>query len=141
LPSEPVWLIEDQVIRINQRLVEQTGEPHLLLHEGLLASGMARPVNRWAYGEQDVANLAGILLLRIGMNHPFQQGNKRTALTAAKVFLQFNGYSFVAPDSEPLGALIERSITGMISEATFLKAMRGCAILTEEWQTFQRAQS
>jgi prophage maintenance system killer protein len=72
------------------------------------------------------------------MNHPFQQGNKRTALTAAKVFLQFNGYSFVAPDSEPLGALIERSITGMISEAVFLKAMRGCAILTEEWQTFQR---
>lgn len=99
---------------------------------------MARPTNRWAYGEQDVANLAGILLLGIGMNHPFQQGNKRTALTAAKVFLQFNGYTFVAPDSEPLGALIERSITGMIPEAAFLKAMRGCAILTEEWQTFRR---
>jgi len=141
LPSEPVWLTDDQVIRINQRLVEQTGEPHLLLHAGLLTSGMARPINRWAYGEQDVANLAGILLLGIGMNHPFQQGNKRTALTAAKVFLQFNGYSFVAPDSEPLGALIERSITGMISEAVFLKAMRGCAILTEEWQTFQSARS
>jgi death-on-curing protein len=137
LPSEPVWLTEDQVIRINQRLVEQTGEPHVLLHLGLLASGMARPVNRWAYGEQDVANLAGILLLGIGMNHPFQQGNKRTALTAAKVFLQFNGYSFVAPDSEALGALIERSIIGMISEAVFLKAMRGCAILTEEWQIYQ----
>ena len=141
MPSEPVWLTDDQVIRINQRLVEQTGEPHLLLHAGLLTSGMARPINRWAYGEQDVANLAGILLLGIGMNHPFQQGNKRTALTAAKVFLQFNGYSFVAPDSEPLGALIERSITGMISEAVFLKAMRGCAILTEEWQTFQSARS
>jgi death-on-curing protein len=141
LPSEPVWLFEEQVIRINQRLVEQTGEPHLLLHPGLLAGGIARPVNRWAYGEEDVANLAGILLLGIGMNHPFQQGNKRTALTAAKVFLQFNGYSFVAPDSEPLGALIERSITGMISEAVFLKAMRGCAILTEEWQTFQNARS
>lgn len=102
---------------------------------------MARPTNRWAYGEQDIANLAGILLLGIGMNHPFQQGNKRTALTAAKVFLQFNGYTFVAPDSEPLGALIERSITGMISEAVFLKAMRGCAILTEEWQTFRRQNS
>lgn len=100
---------------------------------------MARPRNRWSYGEQDVANLAGILLLGIGMNHPFQQGNKRTALTAAKVFLQFNGYTFVAPDSEPLGALIERSIVGMISEASFLKAMRSCAILTEEWRTFQES--
>ncbi|MBV9985412.1 type II toxin-antitoxin system death-on-curing family toxin [Bradyrhizobium sp.] len=138
MPSEPVWLTEQQVIRINERLVEQTGEPHLLLHPGLLSSGMARPVNRWAYGEQDIANLAGILLLGIGMNHPFQQGNKRTALTAAKVFLQFNGYSFVAPDGEPLGAFVERSIIGMISESAFLKAMRSCAILTEEWQAFQR---
>lgn len=139
MPSEPIWLTEAQVVRINERLVEQTGEPHALLQPGLLSSGMARPKNRWSYGEQDVANLAGILLLGVGMNHPFEQGNKRTALTAAKVFLQFNGYTFVAPDTEPLGALIERSIIGMIPEAVFLKAMRSCAILTEEWRTFQES--
>jgi death-on-curing protein len=139
LPSEPVWLTDGQVIRINQRLVEKTGEPHVVLYPGLLSSGLARPKNRWAYGEEDVANLAGILVLGLGMNHPFQQGNKRTALTAAKIFLQFNGYTFVAPDTEELGALVERSITGMISEAAFLKAMRGCAILTEEWMEFQRS--
>jgi death-on-curing protein len=102
---------------------------------------MARPKNRWAYGEQDVANLAGMLLLGIGMNHPFQQGNKRTALAAAKVFLQFNGYEFVAPDSAELGVLIERSIVGMIPEGSFLKAMRGCAIPTEEWLSFQESQT
>jgi death-on-curing protein len=139
LQSEPIWLTEEQVIRINERLVAITGEPHLLLHPGLLSSGMARPKNRWAYGEQDVANLAGMLVLGIGMNHPFQQGNKRTALTAAKIFLQFNGYTFVAPDGEPLGALVERSIVGMIPEANFLKAMRGCAIPTEEWISFQQS--
>lgn len=141
MPSEPIWLTEDQVIRINERLVERTGEPHLLLSPGLLSSGMARPKNRWAYGEQDVANLAGMLLLGIGMNHPFQQGNKRTALAAAKVFLQFNGYEFVAPDSAELGVLIERSIVGMIPEGSFLKAMRGCAIPTEEWLSFQESQT
>lgn len=140
MASEPIWLTEDQVIRINERLVEQTGEPHVLLYPGLLSSGLARPQNRWSYGEQDVANLAGILLLGIGMNHPFQQGNKRTAITAAKVFLQFNGYAFVAPDTEPLGALVERSIIGMIPEATFLRAMRSCAIPLEEWRTFQQGQ-
>ncbi|MBZ0148219.1 MAG: type II toxin-antitoxin system death-on-curing family toxin [Pseudorhodoplanes sp.] len=116
-----------------------TGEPHVLLYPGLLSSGMARPKNRWNYGERDVANLAGMLLLGIGMNHPFQQGNKRTALTAAKVFLQFNGYSFVAPDSEPLGALVERSITGMIPEGTFLQAMRKCALPTEAWDALNKA--
>ncbi|HZR63390.1 MAG TPA: type II toxin-antitoxin system death-on-curing family toxin [Xanthobacteraceae bacterium] len=137
MPDEPIWLTEEQVIRINQRLVEATDEPHLLMHSGLLSSGMARPKNRWAYGEQDVANLAGMLVLGIGMNHPFQQGNKRTALTSAKVFLQFNGYTFVAPDSQELGALIERSIVGMIPEQRFLRAMRGCTIPTEEWRAFQ----
>jgi death-on-curing protein len=141
LPNEPIWLTEDQVIRINQRLVEITGEPHFLLQPGLLSSGMARPINRWAYGEHDVANLAGILILGIGMNHPFEQGNKRTALTAAKVFLQFNGYSFVAPDSSTLGAFVERSIVGMIPEATFLKAMRSCAIPTVEWRAFQASKA
>lgn len=95
---------------------------------------MARPRNRWSYGEQDITILAGVLLLGIGMNHPFQQGNKRTAITAAKVFLQFNGYTFVAPDGEPLGALVERSIVGMISEAVFLNTMRKCAIPTVEWE-------
>ena len=114
-----------------------TGEPHILLFPGLLSSGMARPKNRWAYGEADMANLAGILVLGIGINHPFQQGNKRTALTTAKVFLQFNGYTFVAPDSPQLGALVERAIVGMISESIFLKAMRGCTIPTEEWRAFQ----
>ena len=76
-------------------------------------------------------------ILGIGMNHPFEQGNKRTALTAAKIFLQFNGYTFVAPDTEELGALIERSIIGMIPEGTFLKAMRSCAIPTQEWLDFK----
>ncbi len=136
MPSEPIWLTEEQVIRINQRLVEKTGEPHFLRERGLLSSGISRPRNRWAYGETDVVNLAGVLLLGIGMNHPFEQGNKRTALTAAQVFLRFNGYNFVAPDGEPLGAFVERSIVGMIPEDIFLRTMQSCAIPLNDWEFF-----
>jgi death on curing protein len=142
LPDEPIWLTEAEVIRINERLVEVTGEPHLVLyHAGLLSSGMARPKNGWAHGEQDIANLAGLLLLGIGINRPFRAGNRRTALAAAKIFLEFNGYSFVAPDSRELAVLIQRSVLGMIPEQNLLRAMRSCTIPTKDWRAFQASQS
>ncbi len=91
MPAEPIWLTESQVIRINQRLVGQTGEPHFLRDRNLLSSGLARPIHHWGYGEQDIAHLAGYLLLGLGRNHPFEQGNKRTAMSSATVFLMMNG--------------------------------------------------
>lgn len=99
---------------------------------------MARPVHLWAYGEEDIVALAGALLVGLGRNHPFVQGNKRTALTAAIVFLRFNGYAFVAPDGEPLGQFVEHSITGSIPERAFMNALRKCAITVEEWEEYQR---
>jgi death on curing protein len=94
-------------------------------------------VNRWHYGDRDIVGLAGTLLLGIGRNHPFAQGNKRTALSAASVFLLFNGNSFVAPDGEPLGQFIELSITGDISEPVFLRTMQKCVITKPEWQAYR----
>jgi death-on-curing protein len=100
---------------------------------------MHRPIHRWGYGDEDIVNLAGTLLLGIGRNHPFEQGNKRTALTAATVFLMFNGYTFVAPDGESLGQFVELSLTGAINESVFMATMRKCTITTEEWETFVRS--
>jgi death on curing protein len=60
-----------------------------------------RLVNRGHYGEGDVTQLAAHLLLGIGRNHPFEQGNKRTALSAATIFLGFNGYAFLSHESGP----------------------------------------
>ncbi len=101
---------------------------------------MGRPINRWTYGEDnDIVSLACTLLLGIGRNHPFEQGNKRTALTAATVFLLFNGYSFIAPDGEPLAKFIEWSLTREISEGRFMKAMRECVMPTTEWDEYLRS--
>ena len=135
-PNEPIWLADSQVTEINKRLVAETGEPHFLRDPGLLSSALARPKNRWSYGEHDIVGLAGSLLLGIGRNHPFEQGNKRTALMAAATFLSLNGYALVAPDGEPLSTFVERSITGEISEPAFLKALGQCIVTTEEWEEY-----
>jgi death on curing protein len=55
---------------------------------------VARPRNAWFFAdERDVASLAATLLVGLAMAHPFAQGNKRTAATAAILFVQENGYT------------------------------------------------
>jgi death on curing protein len=82
----------------------------------LLESAVARPRNHWTYGETDTVILAVALLLGIARNHPFEQGNKRTAYTAADSFLYLNGYELNVPDGEELADLIISVITGDAGE-------------------------
>ncbi|KAJ6444786.1 acetyltransferase (GNAT) family domain-containing protein [Purpureocillium lavendulum] len=58
----------------------------------LLESAVFSPVNHERYGQDDVFQLAGVLAEKIILNHPYQDGNKRTALFAADAFLKANGY-------------------------------------------------
>ena len=68
--------------------------------EGIRWRAVARPQQHFAYseGSTDVLDLAIALLLGIAQNHPFQQGNKRTAFVAFVAFLNRNGYDLDAPD-------------------------------------------
>jgi death-on-curing protein len=139
LPNEPIWLISEQIIGINVRLVQKTGEPHFLRDRGALESAVNRPVNKWHYeDETDVPILAAQLLLGIGRNHPFEQGNKRTGFASASIFLRLNGYSFVAPDGPLLGEFIDRIITRSLPESVFFDAWNKCIITSEEWEEFRR---
>ncbi|HBK07683.1 MAG TPA: hypothetical protein DDZ81_17830 [Acetobacteraceae bacterium] len=58
---------------------------------GLLERALAGPLNREGYGEPDTAELAAVHALGIARNHPFIDGNKRTAFGALEVFLRLNG--------------------------------------------------
>ena len=58
---------------------------------GMLESALGRPVNRWAYGEDDLSTLAATFAFGIARNHPFIDGNKRTAWVVARLFLVLNG--------------------------------------------------
>ena len=81
-----------------------------------MESACARPRNLWAYdGEEDVLALAVALLTGIAQNHPFAQGNKRTALVGARNFLQSNGYDLDIED-EVLGPVVLDLVAGHIDE-------------------------
>ena len=83
---------------------------------GALESALAKPMNHWHYGETDAVVLAVTLLVGIGQNHPFMQGNKRCAFAAADYFLYLNGYDLNVPDGIDLADFVCDVITGEVSE-------------------------
>lgn len=68
--------------------------------EGMLDSALNRPLQKQAYGEPDLCELAAAYLFGIVKNHPFVDGNKRTGLAAADTFLYFNGLELRAEDED-----------------------------------------
>lgn len=83
--------------------------------EGLLESALARPQNLAAYGQPDLAALAASYAYGLAKNHPFVDGNKRTALVVCETFIIDNGKSLIANDAE-LAVLFEELAGGLISE-------------------------
>jgi death-on-curing protein len=73
---------------------------------GLLESAMARPQNLAIYGDPDAAALAAAYAYGIARNHPFVDGNKRTAAVVSETFLVLNGYDLAATDAELVVAFL-----------------------------------
>ena len=82
---------------------------------GMLDSAMARPRNLAEYGEPDVAALAASYAFGIARNHPFVDGNKRTAAVVSETFLMLNGYSLDATDADVVVAFVALA-AGELSE-------------------------
>jgi death on curing protein len=125
LRNEPIWLSAAEIVDINRLEVEETGERHFLRQPDLLESAAARPINLWAYeNEEDIVRLAVTLLFGLAKNHAFEQGNKRTALTAALTFIEVNGYRWIKEDDEELGRWVEELTTDQITQGDFAERIR-----------------
>jgi death-on-curing protein len=100
--AEIVWLLEETVIAIHHRQISEHGGGEGLRDEGLLASALVRPQNLLAYGRPapDLAALAAAYAYGIARNHPFVDGNKRTALVVTRTFLILNGFNLEATQDE-----------------------------------------
>lgn len=100
--TEIVWLLDETIIAIHHRQIAEHGGTEGLRDEGLLSSALARPQNLFAYGEPspDLAALAAAYAFGIAGDHPFVDGNKRTALIAARTFLLLNGVNLKASQDE-----------------------------------------
>lgn len=89
--AEPVWLDGEIALAIHDRQLAEHGGGRGVRDGGALDSALARPVNRWTYGEDDRVRLAAAYAFGIVRNHPFADGNKRTAWVMARLFLKLNG--------------------------------------------------
>ena len=95
-----VW-IEPAVIRaVHEEQLTEHGGGIGTRDEGLLESALARPMQLAAYGEPDVAALAAAYGYGLAKNHPFVDGNKRTAFVAVELFLLLNGWELAATDAD-----------------------------------------
>jgi death-on-curing protein len=96
------WLLEETVQAIHKRQIAEHGGSDGVRDEGLLLSALARPQNLLAYSEvpPDISALAASLAYGIAKNHPFIDGNKRTALVVTRTFLLFNGFNIEANQEE-----------------------------------------
>ncbi|KAB1077656.1 type II toxin-antitoxin system death-on-curing family toxin [Methylobacterium soli] len=121
--SEIVWLTSDLVQAIHAHQLKQFGGPPGLRDAGALESALGRPVNRLAYGEADLAELAAAYAFGIAKNHPFIDGNKRAALLALVTFLGLNDIDFVADEAEAV-VMILGLAAGEIDEAGLTRWIR-----------------
>lgn len=87
---EPIWLGTDIALAIHDRQLAEHGGPSGIRDRGLLESALAKPVNKWGYGESDLCTLAAAYAFGVARNHPFTDGNKRTAWVLARTFLVLN---------------------------------------------------
>ena len=74
--------------------------------EGLLESALARPENLAAYGAPTVFELAAAYAFGLVRNHPFVDGNKRTAFLTSALFLDINGHSLIASEEEATATML-----------------------------------
>ena len=121
--DEPFWLTRDIVIAIHDEQLAIHGGASGLRDEGMLASALDRPRNKWIYEQAELPELAAAYAFGMARNHPFVDGNKRTSLLAFYTFLGVNGIDFIVPEAEA-AAIILALAAGEVSEESLTRWIR-----------------
>jgi death-on-curing protein len=100
LPKEPKWVAASVVLAIQDAQLAEHGGGAGVRDEGQLESALSRPRNLFAYDNAGLSQLAAAYACGICKNHPFIDGNKRTSLVVAELFLALNGQALDASDVE-----------------------------------------
>ena len=96
-----IWVLKEVVLAIHDEQLAEHGGRDGFRDEGLVESALARPQNMVDFDAcDDIAKLAAAYAYGICKNHGFVDGNKRTALVTAELFLTLNGYELTATDSD-----------------------------------------
>lgn len=120
---EWVWL-DGRVLRaVHEEQLAEHGGASGTRDEGLFESALARPRNLAVHGDPDVADLAAAYGFGLARNHPFVDGNKRTAFVAVELFLDLNGHELIAEDESCVLTMLAVA-AGQMDEATFARWLR-----------------
>lgn len=118
-----VWIEESIVWAVHEAQLAEHGGSAGVRDPGLLDSALARPQNLVAYGSPDAADCAAAYGFGIARNHPFIDGNKRTAFVCAELFLVLNGHELVADDLSCVTTMLAVA-AGELNEAAFAAWLR-----------------
>lgn len=98
---EPKWIEEPILLAVHSQQIERYGGAHGILDTNVVLSALARPKNCWTYNEgADMADLAASYLVGFARSQGFSDGNKRTGLACALIFLATNGMQLHVPSVE-----------------------------------------
>ena len=123
MTREPEWLSRDVVLTIHSEQIALYGGASGVRDESLLDAALARPKNLRAYGSASLVELGAAYAVGIVRNHPFVDGNKRTAFLAMYTFLVRNGLEVMASEAEVATAMLELA-GGSIDESSFVGWLR-----------------
>ena len=121
--KEPRWLSKVVVLAIHGRLLAEHGGASGLRDESLWESELAAPKNHFESEQADVFMLAATYAFALTSNHPFVDGNKRTAFAAAGIFLELNGYRLESTEPDAVWAVLALS-KGELNTDGFSKWLR-----------------
>jgi len=118
-----VWLEEQVILAVHEEQLAEHGGAQGIRDAGLMQSALARPRHLATYGEPDVFDLSAAYGFGIARNHPFVDGNKRTAFVAVELFLALNGVELRASDVDCVLTMLSLA-AGELDEATFAVWLR-----------------
>lgn len=104
--TRPKWLPEWLVYEVHDNQIAEHGGASGVREAGLLESALARPLNAFAYGVEDILDLAALYPAGVLKNHPFVDGNKRTGFILSELFLNANGWSLDATDDDVIACVL-----------------------------------
>jgi len=118
-----LWLDTEVLHAVHDEQLAEHGGAAGVRDLGLFESALARPRQLASYGDPDLADLAAAYGYGLAKNHPFIDGNKRTAFVAVELFIDCNGHALVAEDADCVLTMLAVA-AGTLDEAQFADWLR-----------------
>lgn len=122
-----IWLTSELLLAVHDEQIAEHGGASGIRDLGLLESAIARPRAHADYGSPDLAEPGALYALAIARNHPFVDGNKRTAFVALETFLVLNGLELAAGDVEATVTMLDMA-AGTLGDAAFIAWVRASVV-------------